>query len=446
MEESFIDRVRDSIGYKLASMGIITLLLLIPLALVAERINDRSKTRDEVSNEISQEWSGRQTVVGPVLVVPFEETRGTDTAEMRTVLRHAFFLPDELSIAGAVDSETRYRGPYEVIVYSTDLEFEGEFSPPDFSSWSVPDEAIRWDEAFLAVGITDMRGIEEAISLEWSGEEHVFTSGMGEASRILPSGVNIPVDAQVASAFSFDMSLSGSRALQFVPVGKSTNVTLESAWPSPSFNGAFLPDERIITDEGFDATWQVLDLNRPYGQQWRDQTHDLLESSFGVSLEVPVDHYRKSLRATRYAVLVIVLTLLAFFLIELRFSMRAHPFQYVLVGLGLCLFYLLLLSLGEHMLFSLAYLVAGVATTGLISLYVVAVFRKRQLGLVTGGVLAVLHVFIYLLLQLEDYALLAGSIGLFVLLAITMYMTRSFAFRGSGALIPSEAAQSTAVD
>ena len=427
MLEELNSRFKHSIGIKLLSMTMVGIALLIPLFIISEFVGQRSKAQDEAAFDISQSWSDRQTLAGPFMIVPFTDSRIVRNDEILTEERHAYFLPDVLDITGEVIPEKRYRGIYEVIVYTANLHLSGQFAAPDFSGWSVDPENIRWEEARLAFAVTDMRGIKQTVMLDWGTEELEFSSGVSDVPpNIIPAGISVPVDAREAHDFSFNLELDGSRALQFVPVGKQTNASLSSEWPSPSFNGAFLPDERDVTDDGFEATWHVLDLNRPYGQRWRDHTADLFESAFGLSLVVPVDHYLKSVRATRYAFLVIIMTLLSFFLIELRLRKRGHPFQYILVGVGLCLFYLLLLSLSEHMTFDVAYIIAGVSTVVLIAQYVRYVFKAPKLGILTAGVLSGLYGFVFLLLQLEDYALLVGSIGLFLLLALTMFLTRNF--------------------
>ena len=426
MWEALAERLKRSAGLKLLVMGVITLVLMIPLMMIAALVDERSDTRDEVSHEISQSWSGRQTLVGPVLVVPFDEERTTADDGPASSVRYGFFLPDELDITGDIEPSTRYRGIYDVTVYTARMQVSGRFGAPDFSAWNVEPERIRWNEAIVALGVTDMRGIKERVVLQWQNEQVAFSSGMQEASRMLPSGMSVRVDAATGAEFALELSLDGSRELQFVPVGQTTTVQLASPWPSPSFNGAFLPDERSVSETGFDAQWQVLDLNRPFGQAWRDNAQDLMSSAFGLALTTPVDHYRKTLRATRYAALVIALTMLAFFLIEMRCRRGAHPFQYFLIGLDLCVFFLLLLALSEHIAFNGAYIAAGIAAVLLAAWYVAAALRSRQLGLITGAVLTGLFGSVYFLLQFEDYALLVGSIGLFAVMVLTMFLTRNF--------------------
>lgn len=424
MVSEIFERLGKSIELRLVAIALITVILMIPLAIIAELVNDRSVTRDETLSAIGNEWSEKQTLLGPVMIVPFTSD---DPVSGRTV-KHVFFLPDTLSITGTMEPEIRYRGIYQTILYTADLTLQGIFPAADFERWAVEEKDIRWSEAFLAFGITDMRGVKEEILINWSDTTLTFESGMQEASILSPAGISTPVTANASHEFSFRLKLDGNDELMFIPVGKSTRTDITSSWPSPSFRGAFLPDERTITEDGFSASWQILDLNRPFGQSWRSGVEDLLlGSAFGLSLYPPVDQYRKTQRSTRYGFLLIGLTLLAFFLIELRIGLRAHPFQYILVGLDLCLFFLMLLSLGEHMVFNSAYMLSGIATITLAALYAGAIYCSRRVGFLTAGILALLYTFIFMLLQLQDYALLAGSIGLFLLLALTMYLTRNFA-------------------
>lgn len=429
MASELLERLGKSVELRLGAIALITLILMIPLAIIADLVNDRSVTRENTLSEIGNEWSGKQTLLGPVIVVPFSSSEfiSGPIGEPLNTVRHAYFLPDTLTITGTIEPEIRYRGIYQTILYSADLLISGVFPEATFSRWSVEDKDIRWSEAFLAFGISDMRGVKEEVLLDWSDSTFTFGSGMQEANVLAPAGISVPVSVKESNEFSFNLRLDGNDELKFIPVGKTTHVDLSSSWPSPSFRGAFLPDERTITDDGFSASWQILDLNRAFGQSWRDETDDLLlDAAFGLSLYPPVDQYRKTQRSTRYGFLLIGLTLLAFFLIELRIGLRAHPFQYILIGLDLCLFFLMLLSLGEHMAFNNAYVLSGVATIGLAAFYAGAVYRSRAIGLLTAGILTLLYTFIFLLLQLQDYALLAGSIGLFLLLALTMYLTRNF--------------------
>lgn len=224
--------------------------------------------------------------------------------------------------------------------------------------------------------------------------------------------------------FQIEMSLKGSEGLYFIPVGKETFVNLTSYWPDPSFSGAFIPKNRSITPAGFNANWKVLHFNRNYPQQWTDQSYDMAKSRFGVDLFVAADHYQKSMRSSKYAILVITLTFLVFFLIEVINKIRIHPFQYILIGLALCVFYTLLLSIAEQLGFNTAYGIAAASVIILIALYVKAIISNKRIAMALAALLGVLYGFIFVIIQMESYSLLVGSIGLFLIIGLTMYFTR----------------------
>lgn len=446
-----------SITLKLVVVAVLALLLLIPAAMIESLIRERSGTQQAAISEISASWSGPQVVTGPVLVVPYTRVlRSSDGTAVETT-DYAFFLPEALSVEGQLAPETRYRGIYEAVVYQATARIEGTFARPDFGDWSIAPGQIRWSEAALVIGLSDLRGINERLAVDWSGTTVPFDPGVGP-SEVVPSGalarIPLAADATAPLAFAINLDLNGSVAFQVTPVGRTTEVALTSPWPHPSFVGAFLPDARTVADDGFTAQWRVLHLNRNLPQRWRStspirlagypQRPDLetarlqqggaepVPTALGVRLLVPVDHYRKATRAAKYALLVIALTFLTFFFSETRERVRVHPFQYVLVGLALCLFYALLVALSEHLRFNVAYLLAGGATISLVALYSRAVFRSTRLSLVMGGLLVVLYGFVFVLLQLQDYALLIGALGLFVALALTMYLSRRIDWYGVG--------------
>lgn len=199
---------------------------------------------------------------------------------------------------------------------------------------------------------------------------------------------------------------------------------IASSWHNPSFSGAFLPDEREINDDGFSSTWEVLHLNRSYPQSFCGSIQDINKSAFGVDLIVPIDEYQKSMRSAKYAVMFIALTFLIFFFAQILNNVRVHPIQFIIVGLSLCVFYTLLIAFSEQIPFGWSYLISAMSIVGLITLYAGSIFKNRNLMLIIGAILTLLYLFIYSIIQMEDYALLMGSIGLFVVLAITMYLSR----------------------
>lgn len=410
--------VFQSTTFKILTIGFLILVLLIPAGMVRGLIWEREHRRAEVIKELGAKWGDAQTVTGPILIIPYQ-------APGRPV-QHLHVLPEKLALTGTVRPEIRYRGIYEAVLYNAKLSVTGAFALPDFRALGIPEKGILWDRVTVALGLSDLQGLEEQIVLRSGAGEYAMETGTA-SPELLPVGVSarIPAGRKTAKVpFEVGLDLNGSRQLAFVPVGKTTAVELTSTWDSPSFDGAFLPEERTITADGFQAKWKVLDLNRNYPQAWTGHAYNPASSSFGVKLVLPADAYQKSVRTAKYAAMFIALTFLAFFVSEVMTRIRIHPFQYLLVGLALVLFYSLLISFSEHLSFGAGYLVSSVATLLLVSGYARAILRRRSLAVMVGSLLAVLYSYFYVLLQLEDYALLLGSIGLFVILAVVMYLTR----------------------
>jgi inner membrane protein len=426
---------RNTVMIKAVFIAIITLLLLIPAAMISNLVYERQNTKNEAINEIGEKWGKEQTLTGPFLTIPFTKhikryspKDSTDVWIERT--DYLNMLPENLNVSGSIAPEKRYRGIFEVIVYNSDISLDGDFSTLNIKDFDIESKDLHLDNAFLSIGISDLRGIEEQIDLKWGENTKVFNPGT-ITTNIISSGINAPLNISVNSngdilsePFAFNLKLKGSEYLRFVPVGKITDVELKSDWNTPSFDGAFLPDHRTVSDSGFVANWNILHLNRNYPQAWLNSEHRVQESAFGVDLLLPVDNYKKSERSIKYAILFIGLTFLVFFFIEIINKKRVHPIQYILVGLALCLFYTLLLSISEHSTFNFAYLISSVLTIGLISAYTKTVLKSNSLTGLMSGILTILYLFIYVIIQLEDYALLMGSIGLFIILALVMYFSR----------------------
>jgi inner membrane protein len=307
------------------------------------------------------------------------------------------------------------------------LSFNGIFNPPDLNDLNIPSQDIIWKDALLSIGITDMKGIQDFIEILWNKETYSANPGI-ESQDVLFSGISInPLlkEEQTNYEFNVQINLNGSYGLLFVPVGKETRVELSSDWINPSFTGAYLPENREITKEGFRSNWKVLHLNRNFPQKWSGPQYKVSDSAFGVELLITINEYQKTMRTTKYAILFLSLTFLTFFMIELLSKKIIHPIQYMLIGFALLIFYTLLLSLSEYLLFKYAYLIASAAIIILISLYSISVLRNiTQTGIISG-ILILLYGYLYVILQLQDYALLMGSVGLFVVLAIVMYLTRT---------------------
>lgn len=343
-------------------------------------------------------------------------------------LHYLHILPENLEIRGSIHPEKRYRGIFEVVVYESKLKISGSYASFDLDALDVRKENMHLDKAAIHLGITDLRGIEDQISLNWNNEEFSFDAGITNYD-LINSGINLTLDLRKsiaeANTFTTELRLKGSQMLYFTPLGKTTDVFLESTWQTPSFGGKFLPDERNISQDGFNAHWNVLHLNRNYPQFWQRYDYPVNASVFGTDLLLPVDSYKKSDRVAKYAILFIVLTFLVFFFVEILGNVFIHPIQYLLVGLALVVFYSLLLSISEHLVFDIAYGISSLLTITLVSIYVKAILKSKQLALMVFGILLIMYAFIFIIIQLENYALLLGSIGIFTVLALVMYYSKN---------------------
>jgi inner membrane protein len=423
-EESFLKRITSSVSFKLSVIGILTLLLLIPATMIQGLIREREQRRDETVNEVTSKWGNAQTLSGPVLSIPYKTYHQTREG-MVTSIHYAHFLPSLCDIRGKLTPEIRKRGIYKVIAYNTLLKVQGKFDTVNLKSLKIDPADILWEEATVEIGIPDMRGINQTMVIQWNESSLPLMPGI-PVKDIHASGVyaGVPASENAAIQFSFSLDINGSHSLHFIPVGKETTVLMESSWNSPSFTGAFLPDDHHISDSGFTARWNILQLNRNYPQQWTDNQFIMEDSAFGVNLIIPVDAYQKSMRSVKYALLFIALTFLILFFAEVIQKVRIHPVQYLLVGMALCIFYTLLTALSEHISFSMSYLLATAVIIALITLFTHSLYNNYRVSLIVGGSLALLYVFLYVVLQLSDYALLFGSVGLLVILAVVMYFAR----------------------
>ena len=428
---------RDSVLFKMIVTGLLILALMIPLAMVRGLIRERTERRDSVIVETGRTWGVDQVVGGPVLTVPYLVHSKNEKGIVETWTQLAHFLPETVRMDGRLNPTVRKRGIYEVPVYRVEnLHGSGAFLKPSFTEWRIAPADILWDQAWLSLGISDMRGIRKEVRMAWAGKALLLSPGGGVAG-LWTSGLRVPIPGlgalpeKESLPFAFDLSFQGSQSLCFLPLGKQTTATLASSWKDPSFTGGFLPDQREVSAKGFKATWTVPYYGRSYPQQWLEAEREQVltdeavsQSAFGVSLYTPVDVYLKTERSVKYGMLFLVLTFLAFFLFEVFSPVSLHPMHYLLVGAALCLFYLLLLSVSEQIPFGMAYAAASVAIVLLISGYSLAILKGKGRALTMSGMLAVLYGYLYVLLQAEDYALLLGSLGLLVILAVVMFLTR----------------------
>lgn len=422
---------RRMMAAKVVTIGFLTLLLMIPMMMIENLMNERERTAGDAVAEVGQKWSGEQTVLGPVLTIPRYVLQRTDeSGRTERVLEVVNILPESLDITGDVRTEELRRGIYEAVVYRSTMELRGTFVLPPEVTLRPGDPDFPLEDAMLNLGLSDLRGISEPVSVEWDSTQTTFDPGIRH-NDLLSSGVSCranvaPLAAGRTVSFRIRLALKGSGSLYFAPVGKTTTIALRSNCRTPSFTGAFLPANRQVTDSGFVCDWKVMHLNRNYPQvlTGRDRQEALEESIFGVDVLQPVKRYQQSMRSVKYAILIIVLTFVVCFFVEVLQRRHIHPLQYLLFGLALSLFYSLLLSISEHTSFGRAYLIAAVMTVSLITCYMAGVLKLRRTAMAIGGLLAGLYVYVYVLIGMESYALLAGSVGLFVILAVIMYVSQ----------------------
>jgi len=406
---------------------IMALFLWLPTNLIMEIIKERQSRQKEAIADISNKWAGKQTVTGPILMIPYNETGKDDKGNFFTIKKNVYFLPDKSDISSVISPEKRHRGIYEVAVYRSEITMNLKFNPLQWQQLKIPFETILWNEAALVFAVTDnMKGINEDLYVNWNNNNIIFNPQPAGLTNLNDAFVaSIPFSSDEAlkeHSCSLKFSLNGSEQLLFTTSARENKLKIQSTWSNPSFTGIKLPDSRDVKDSGFVANWKY--MNRSVPQVWNNNFYDLSASVLGSDLMITVDSYDKTERSVKYALLCIMLTFAAFFLVERIYKKPLHLVQYGLAGLALVLFYTLLLSISEYTGFNLAYLIAGIATIGLVTWYVGSVMQSSKLALFISFVLAVVYGYIFIIIQLQDYALLMGSIGLFVSLAIIMYFSR----------------------
>lgn len=406
---------------KMIMVGILTLVLIIPLALVQELIVERSQRQKEVINETTAKWGNSVYFYGPILKVPYKDP-------MSGANNYAYFFPETLNNKTEVTMvKPLERSIYKSNVFTTKMQFDGNYSNPNFASKGIPAENIYWNRAKILIRTTNLKSLKDEVKMKIGKQNLAFESVASSTNDSIESLETNYFDYQSLqneAKFNFIISFNGSKQVKMVPIGKTTDAKMTSNWNSPNFNGNFSPISRDITDNGFEANWKILHFNRPFAQSYFEVLPELGKYAFAVDFITPVDEYQQSERASKYGFLVIGLTFLIFFLIQSISKINIHIFQYSMIGIALIMFYTLLISITEHSSFSFAYLIAGASVIVMISLYSISILKDKKFPMFIGASLSVLYTFIYVIIQLEDYALLVGSIGLFLILAAVMYFSR----------------------
>ena len=419
--------VNVQLTLKVVIIGIISLVLLIPKMMIIGLIHERETTAESAKHEVMEKWSLSQTIRGPLLTIPYIERIIDGNEVVREQVRECHFLSETLAINGEIMPQKLYRNIYQSVVYESFVEITGNFENPDLESLKINPEDVIWEKAKLSIAISDLRGINSMTNLSWNERSYPFSPGM-ENKVLGKNGISLALPMQEGDRFpanfQIKLNLKGSDSMQFAPLGETTTAFLQSSWSDPGFQGSFLPATRTVDANGFTANWKVLNYNRNFPQQWTGNEFDVTQADFGVKLVMVADHYQKNYRSAQYGILVILFMFLAFFLNEIITKQRVHPFQYILVGAAILIFYLLLLSISEQTGFNAAYLISALSVTGLVLAYSRTFLKTWLNAILLTSILMFSFGFIFVLMQLESYALMVGSIGLFFILALTMFFTR----------------------
>lgn len=457
--QATLNQPRDFSSSKTLMKGLITagmiLGMLIPTAFVSSLVNEREKRQDTVVDEVTSGWSNPQTLSGPYIYIPYHVAEKDSTKKSVSITKDLYLLPENLTVDGSIEPEIRLRSIYKVLLYKSDLNTSGNFNiklPKD-----IDINTLQLSEAKICYGISDFKGIEEKMSVNFNGAKYDLSPGLptnqvetvavkntnpdGEVKdeahtkQVTSIGLSasIPLtkeDFNKPLNFGLHLKLKGSEQLHFVPLSANSNFSIKSTWADPKFDGNSLPTEKEVTKDGFRAKWGFNSANLPFGTVLTDFNFNKQDIAFGINMIQPTNQYSQTNRSVKYAILFIGLTFSLFFIIELLQHKPMHPIQYALVGMALVIFFTLLLSISEFIAFGYAYLIASFATISLITVYAKGHFKSYKSASIFGSLLTCLYAFIFILIQLEDAALLVGSIGLFFILALIMFGSRKINWYG----------------
>jgi inner membrane protein len=429
-QPSFADK--NKLLFKGVIVAFLILFLMIPQFLIQNLVSERKERLIDVEAQIAKTWSDSQTIAGPMIAIPYRKlvtTENSTNVKNYYTKAYAYIMPEKLDMTCNIKPDSKRVGIFNVSVYEGNVEAKGNFKNMNWAKLNIPSEDIYWSEARVIIGINDYKGLMNEVVLNWNGKEIIGEPGFDDKS-IINKTIQFPIaltatDMISEHAFTCKINLRGTSSINFIPVANQTNVSVDTKWSTPRFAGNYPATYNSdYATKPLHATWNALSINRNFPQQWKDATMNLNGDSFGLSLIQPIDTYAKTMRSVKYALLLIALTFIIYFFIELMQKKSAHPIQYVLVGLALTIFYLLLLSIAEYAGFKIAYSISALATIGLITLYTSSVFAQKNITIAVASFLSLIYLFIFLLIQLEDGALLLGSIGLFVILSAVMYVSK----------------------
>lgn len=458
-----LERIGSSIFAKLSTIVVLILLLLIPLFWVKDLIEERKNRQSEVSSEIAFKWAGQQVISGPIIAIPYQVVKEIVTTDKNIIstkntyiTQYVYLMPKSLDINSMISPESLKRGIYKSVVYNAQLDLKGYFDAIDFNKIDLSGQELEWKNAKILIGLSDLKGLGASPSLVFNQTKIDFEPNMSALSPFennMIAAIDLSQTKTTLGNFQIKFNVRGSQSINFLPLAKQTKIHTHGNWANPSFNGAVLADDRNITGNNFEATWNIPSFNRKFSQQWVGEAEKLYEikNNYEISNAISegysstaeptattessiatekdmiqinfleeVNNYQKTTRVAKYGILIIILTFAALFFTEIIKKQRIHLIQYMLIGFAMVLFYSLLLSISEHLGFNLAYLLAALATIILIASFIKSITNESRSALIFSGILSIFYSFIFILMQLRDYSLIVGTIGIFIILAILM--------------------------
>lgn len=434
-QKSLLTQIQESVAVKLFLIGGLTLVLLLPSSWIQMLISEREQRQDEATAEIAEKWSGSQLIESPVMQLPYKKlSKQVDASgkiSFKEEVTTIYILPEDLNIQSQVNPEILHRGIFDAVVYHTRIKINGSFSNLELKKSGINPEMVIWEKTKIVAGLSDLKGLKNSPAItignsRYTAEPDFSAENLFGNSLVVQTNLSETKNSSIA--FNYILDLRGSGELNFLHLGKNTSVIVTGNWNNPSFTGNYLPEQRTITDKTFHSNWKMSNFNRPFPQQWEGKNNalnsqNMAKATFGVKFLLPVDQYQKTMRSAKYSILIILLSFISLFFIELLNKIRVDLLQYVLIGAAMIIYYSLLLSFTEQVGFALAYLIASVATILLISSFVGTFLRNKKAALIFATILSIFYSFIYVIIQLQDMALLFGSIGLFITVACLMYFS-----------------------
>ncbi|MBN1118478.1 MAG: cell envelope integrity protein CreD [Bacteroidales bacterium] len=429
----------NSISFKLSVIVVLSLILLIPSSMIKSLITERSYSKNEATREIAEKWGKSQIITGPILQVPYQKSYKLTDGTITTKKEYFFIFPSKLNINGDINTTNKHRGIYDVLIFGSDLIIKGDFNNTDFKEWPENYDKILWEDSRLIIGVSDLKGITQTASINWNDENIKLSPGKSNCF-VLQNGVNAKINTLPNSinTFKINLKLNGSEKLYISPVANQTEFTLTSNWGHPSFNGSLLPKSSEISESSFIANWQANEMTRTFPQilSSESMSSNINFQESGVDLILPVDTYQKSTRSVKYAFLFIALTFLIMFFTEITSAKKIHPIQYLIVGIALVIFYSLLIALAEHIHFNYAYLIGSITIITMNTFFIHSIYKNKKTTLIISLTMSALYVYLFTILQIADYALLMGNIGLVLILGIVMIFSRKVDWYGTKKIKP----------